>query len=130
MSKHLTHQQFIKQFLDDYISAGFKGPGYDSILVEIFRAHRREVEKHLEGCLTYLDESIAQGYDGKTVDFVGYQFHKGFRQWAPIDVPLQNSIAWTCISESDLFWEEFNAVCKLYDEGPAVIHKPVDTVPV
>lgn len=129
MTKHLTHQEFSKQFLDEFLDSAYTDQNpCTRILGTIFEAHRDEVAEHLEGCLAYLDTEIADGYGGTTHEHVGYNFHKGFRQYDPIDAPLLNGIVWTCINTSDLFWETMNDVSTIHDKGVEKVSKPLDTV--
>ena len=129
MSKHLTHADFIKRFMDEFIDESYKSQEpCTRIMGQIFDTHRTEVEEHLEGCLVYMDISIKDGYDGTTIDHVGYNFHKGFRQTDPIDAPLLNGIVWTCIGSSELFWNTMNAVAEIHDRGEEKVSKPLDTV--
>ena len=129
MNKHFTHQQFSKQFLDEFRDAAYTDQEpCTRILGTIFEAHRQQVAEHLEGCLAYMDSEIANGYSGTTHEHVGYNFHKGFRQYDPIDAPLLNGIVWTCISNSNLFWETMNDISKIHDQGVEKVSKPLDTV--
>jgi hypothetical protein len=129
MAKHLTHQQFSKQFLDEFLDSAYTDTEpCTRILGTIFEAHRQQVAEHLEGCLEYMDSEIEDGYGGTTHEHVGYNFHKGFRQHDPIDAPLLNGIAWTCIGNSNLFWETMNDISKIHDSGVEKVSKPLDTV--
>lgn len=129
MTKHLTHDEFTKKFLDQFLDEAFTDQDpCTRILGTIFNAHRGEVEEHLKSCLAYLDSEIIEGYGGTTHELVGYNFHKGFRQYDPIDAPLLNGIVWTCISKSNLFWETMNEVSELHDNGDKIVTRPLDTV--
>lgn len=129
MTKHLTHEQFSKQFLDEFLEQAYTDTEpCTRILGTIFEAHRDEVAEHLEGCLAYMDIEIGQGYGGTTHEHVGYNFHKGFRQHGVIDAPLFDGIVWTCIGSSDLFWNTMNEVASIHDHGEQKVSKPLDTV--
>lgn len=129
MTKHLTHEQFSKQFLDDFLKSCIMDQNACTrVLGQIFGSHRKEIAEHLESCLEYLDQEIENGYGGSTHDLVGYTFHKGFRQIDPIDAPLLNGIVWTCIGSSDLFWDTMHKVSEFHDKGSRKVSKPLDTV--
>ena len=129
MNKHLTHAEFSKQFLDEFLDQCYTDrEPCTRILGSIFEAHRKEVAEHLEGCLAYMDMEIANGYGGTTHEHVGYNFHKGFSQHGVIDEPLLDGIVWTCIGSSDLFWETMNDISTIHDKGEEKVSKPLDTV--
>lgn len=129
MTKHLTHEQFAEQFIGQFIEESWSSQEpCTRILGTIFAEHRKEVSEHLIGCLEYMDSEIEDGYGGTTHEHVGYNFHKGFRQYDPIDAPLLNGIVWTCIGNSDLFWETLNDISKIHDNGEEKVSKPLDTV--
>jgi hypothetical protein len=129
MTKHLTHKQFSNQFLDEFLDSAYTDQNpCTRILGTIFKAHRKEVAEHLESCLEYMDMEIVNGYGGTTHEHVGYNFHKGFRQIDPIDAPLLNGIVWTCIGNSDLFWETMNDISTIHDNGVEKVSKPLDTL--
>lgn len=129
MTKHFTHAEFVKRFMDEFLDQYHTDrEPCTRIMGTIFEKHRKEVSEHLEGCLAYLDMEIANGYGGTTHEHVGYNFHKGFRQHGVIDAPLMDGIVWTCIGDSNLFWETMNAVASIHDHGEQKVAKPLDTL--
>ena len=79
--------------------------------------------EHLEA---QVEEALT--YDGaKSIDLIGYNFHKGFRSWDPVDGEAINSITWQAISGSNVFWDVLDKVCDEFDHGAKNFEKALDT---
>ena len=132
MQKHLTPSEFSEKFFKQFEDAVYRPsmsqrPNHcDSILANVFGddcSWHQQMREHLESQV-----SEALTYDGaKSIDTIGYNFHKGFRSWDPVDSERINSITWTAISGSKVFWEVLDAVCNEFDHGEKNFEKVLDT---
>lgn len=132
MTKHLTPQQFSEKFFKQFEESVYRpsmsqSPNQcDAILAMVFMDdcswHKQMVE-HLE---SQVNEALT--YDGaKSIDLIGYNFHKGFRSWDPVDGERINSITWQAIGGSKVFWDVLDAVCDEFDHGVKNFEKVLDT---
>ena len=132
MTKHLSPSEFSAKFFKLFEEAVYNhrsGFGIanqcDTILAMVFMdecSWHQQMKDHLE---SQVEQALT--YEGqKSIDLIGYQFHKGFRSWDPIDAERINSIAWQAISGSDVFWDVLNKVCEEFDHGAKNFEKALD----
>ena len=132
MIKHLTPQQFSEKFFKQFEEAVYRpsmsqSPNYcDSILAIILMddcSWHNQMKEHLE---SQVEQAL--DYEGaKSIDVIGYNFHKGFRSWDPVDAERINSITWQAIGGSKVFWDVLDAVCDEFDHGVKNFEKVLDT---
>jgi hypothetical protein len=130
MQKHLTPSEFSEKFFKQFEEAVFRpsmsqSPNHcDSILATVFDSGcswHKQIKEHLECQVTE-----ALDYE-ESIQSIGYNFHKGFRSWDPVDSERINSVTWTAISGSKVFWDVLNTVCEEFDQGVKNFEKVLDT---
>ena len=91
----------------------------DYILWSLFKSYEVVVKDNLESSLYGIDT-----YDGAEASaWVGYQFHKSFRQIDVIPDKHIDMIIWMCMQDSPVFWKCMNKACKiLTDETAAELY--------
>ena len=82
----------------------------------------QDIKNHLEAQV-----EDAANYEQKSIDIVGYSFHKGFRSWSPLDAEKMNGIIWHAITGSSVFWDVLDSVCTELDQGQKNFEKVLDT---
>lgn len=128
--KHLTPSEFSAKFFKKFeetvygTSRGQIPNHCDTILAIVFMddcSWHKDIKEHLESQV----EAAAE--DNDSINVIGYNFHKGFRSWDPVDAERMNSVIWQAISGSNLFWDVLNSVCEEYDKGEKSFEKVLDT---
>jgi hypothetical protein len=113
MKRTMTAEEFAKTFFEMFerrMDDNHGASACDNILRMIFWSHEKDVFDHMVG--SFPDHT----YDGKSIDWVGPMFHKGFRSWDPIDATGGiNSIAWQALTDAPIFWKVLNQVCRMND---------------
>lgn len=132
MQKHLSPQEFSAKFFKLFEETVYRPSmaqhpnGCDRILAILFMDdcswHKQMVE-HLEA---QVEEALT--YEGpNSIDSIGYNFHKGFRSWDPVDGECINTVTWQAIGNSKVFWDVLNTVCEEFDHGAKNFEKVLDT---
>jgi hypothetical protein len=81
----------------------------DKISWYLFQEFEKDVKETLKGAM----QGIEDFESDNAAELIGYQFHKAFRQWDPIDARYLNSIVWTCLQDAEVFWECIDKACKI-----------------
>lgn len=116
----VTAEQFAEYFLKDFdyrVTKNYRGNanGCDRILCITFDKYRKDVKEHLINC--FPTDTNKFNAENSVAHYIGPQFHKGFRAWGVIDVPMIDSVVWLAIGDSNVFWDCFNRVCEYVDKG-------------
>ena len=128
---HLSPSEFSEKFFKKFEEAVYRptvsqNPNHcDSILAMVFMddcSWHKQLKEHLEAQV-----ADAATYEQKSIEIIGYNFHKGFRSWDPLDAERMNSIIWQAISGSKVFWDVLDSVCTELDQGEKNFEKVLDT---
>ena len=105
MKTYLTNEQFVTLFWELYtrrLQYNQTGANRcDLILWQLFTEFEKDIKDTLEGSLYGIET-----YDGEDAGgYIGYQFHKSFRQTDVIEHRYIDSIIWQLLQDAPLFWK-------------------------
>lgn len=119
MNVYLTVDQFAKLFWKLYSNSTAKSEKLlisDQILKNIFYDYQEDVIEALKLAVDGIEEFSGTA----AIDLIGFQFHKSFRQWEPIEVKHISWIAWTCMQEAPVFWKALTSACEIFTNTEAL----------
>ena len=118
MKTYLTEQEFVNVFWKFYersMTANYNADTSDKILWGMFQEYETDVKETLEGSLWNIDEYERD----KSIELIGYQFHKSVRQTDVIPAKHIDGIVWTCMQTAPVFWKALERACKVLQSADA-----------
>lgn len=81
----------------------------DKILWSLFQRYEKDIKETLEGAMWDIEH-----YDGNEASaWIGYGFHKSFRQVDVIQDKNIDVVIWMCLQDAPMFWKCMNNACKI-----------------
>lgn len=113
MKTYLTDEQFVTLFWELYVKRmefyHIGASQCDKILWNLFTEFEEDIKDTLLGSLWGIDT-----YDGEEASaWIGYQFHKTFRQADVIEHRYIDAIIWQLLQDAPKFWESMNKACNI-----------------
>lgn len=92
----------------------------DKILWSLFKSYEKDIKENLEGAFYGIED-----YEGdEASSWIGFQFHKSFRQVDVIQDKHIDVVIWMCLQDAPMFWKCMNKACKiLVNENAAELYE-------